>query len=103
MGQDLPSSYKEIQKIRNRKIKGEEAPHLGSYQNVFLSVQEQEALQKEFPGQADAYIEKLSIYMKQTEKRYADHAATIRKWLGEDQNVSPGYDYDHTYEEGECL
>ncbi len=103
MGQDLPSSYKEIQDTRKRKTKGEETPPLGPYQNVFLSVQEQETLQREFPGQADTYIEKLSIYMKQTGKRYTDHAATIRRWLGEDQKAAPNYDYDHTYEEGECL
>ena len=101
MGQSLPPSYKEINK--KRKKKREEGPPLGSYENVFLSEKEQEELQREFPGQLDAYIEKLSVYMQQTGKSYADHGATIRKWLGEDRKTAPGYDYDRTYEEGECL
>ena len=30
------------------------------------------------------YIEKLSEYMASTGKRYQSHAATIRRWAGED-------------------
>lgn len=103
MGQDLPSSYKEIQNTRKRKPRGEDSAPLGSYQNVFLSTNELESLRKEFPGQVDAYIEKLSAYMKQHGKNYADHAVTLRKWLNEDQNTGTAYNYDYVYKEGECL
>ena len=76
---------------------------LGTYHNVELSSEELEALRKDFPGRTEAYVEKLSVYMKQHGKDYADHAATIRKWLSEDQSSGAAYDYDHVYEEGECL
>lgn len=103
MGQDLPPSYKEIQNTRKSKPRGEDSAPFGSYQNVFLSTNELESLRKEFPGQVDAYIEKLSAYMKQHGKNYADHAVTLRKWLNEDQNTGTAYNYDYVYKEGECL
>lgn len=47
----------------------------------------------------------LSAYMASNGKHYANHYATIRKWLDEDSKSKPGknYDYTETYEEGECL
>ena len=47
----------------------------------------------------------LSAYMASSGKHYANHYATIRKWLDEDSKPKPGknYDYTETYEEGECL
>ena len=103
MGQNLPPSNTNIQKTRESNTIREEASPLGSYQNVFLSADQLNQLRQEFPGQADAYIEKLSIYMKQHGKAYADHAVTLRKWLHEDQKTGAAYDYDYAYEEGECL
>ena len=46
-----------------------------------------------------------SAYMASNGKHYANHYATIRKWLDEDSKSKPGknYDYTETYEEGECL
>ena len=102
-GQDLPSNYTNIKNTKNKKIKGENLDPLGPYKNVFLSAEELNALRQEFPGQADTYIEKLSVYMKQHGKTYADHAVTLRKWLHEDQKTGAAYDYDYAYEEGECL
>lgn len=103
MGQDLPSNDTNTKYTKNRKTKEEDLAPLGSYQNVFLSAEQLNELRQDFPGQADTYIEKLSVYMKQHGKGYADHAATIRKWLHEDQKIGAAYDYDHVYEEGECL
>lgn len=39
------------------------------------------------------------------DRSYANHYATIRKWLDEDSKSKPGknFDYTETYEEGECL
>ena len=53
----------------------------------------------------DSYINRLSAYMASSGKHYANHYATIRKWLDEDSKSKPGknYDYTETYEEGECL
>lgn len=52
-----------------------------------------------------AYIERLSQYMASTGKNYHSHYATIKSWIAQDATKAPNnkYDYDHTYEEGECL
>ncbi len=43
--------------------------------------------------------------METSGKHYANHYATIRKWLDEDSKSKPGncYNYDYTYDKGECL
>ncbi len=41
-------------------------------------------MQASFPTVWGQYIEKLSEYMASTGKRYQSHAATIRRWAGED-------------------
>ena len=46
-------------------------------------------LQASFPAVWEQYIEKLSEYMASTGKRYQSHAATIRRWAGEDEKGSP--------------
>ena len=69
----------------NREIeKGHPAPAYGRYQNVFLTDGELADLQASFPTVWGQYIEKLSEYMASTGKRYQSHAATIRRWAGED-------------------
>ena len=77
----------------------------GEYQNVLLSDDQLAALQADYPGRCEEYINRLSAYMASSGKHYADHYATIRKWLDEDSNSSGGkrYDYSTVYEEGECL
>lgn len=103
--QDLPTSKTdtEYHNTENQKRERDALAGLGSYQNVFLSAQQLNQLRQDFPGQADAYIEKLSIYMKQHGKGYASHDATIRRWISEDCPAAAVYDYDHIYKEGECL
>ena len=77
----------------------------GQYQNVFLLDSELADLQSTYPGQYEDYINRLSAYMASSGKHYANHYATIRKWMDEDSKSKPGknYDYIETYEEGECL
>ena len=62
-------------------------------------------LQSTYSGQYEDYINRLSAYMTSSGKHYANHYATIRKWLDEDSKPKPSknYDYTETYEEGECL
>ena len=103
MGQDVPTRNTDINKNDRKKTNREMLSPLGSYQNVFLSSEQLETLQRDFPGQAERYIEKLSSYMKQHGKHYASHEATIRKWISEDKQKQPIYDYQHAYQEGECL
>lgn len=57
----------------------------GKYLNVFLSVDEQAELQKQYPHDWETYVERLSVFMKSSGKTYADHCATLVKWLSEDQ------------------
>ena len=62
-------------------------------------------LQSLYPGTGLAYIERLSQYMASSGKTYHSHYATIKSWIAQDVKKAPTnkYDYDYTYEEGECL
>ena len=73
---------REIEKGRSES--GRTARAYGRYQNVFLTDEELADLQASFPTVWGQYIEKLSEYMASTGKRYQSHAATIRRWAGED-------------------
>ncbi len=57
----------------------------GKYQNVILSEQQFRELQEEFPYKYADYIERLSTYIESSGKYYNNHAATIRKWIMEDE------------------
>ena len=62
-------------------------------------------LQSTYPDQYEDYINRLSAYMASSGKHYANHYATIRKWLDEDRKPKSGksYDYTETYEERRML
>ena len=51
------------------------------------------------------YIEKLSEYMASTGKRYQSHAATIRRWAGEDAKKAapPTRNRDYSVKEDETV
>ena len=89
--------------IENRE--GESARTYGRYQNVFLSDGELADLQADFPTVWSQYIEKLSEYMASTGKRYQSHAATIRRWAGEDMKKAapPTRDRDYSVKEDETV
>ena len=106
IGQILPTSNNNQENNRIIKTDSSEEPHrLGEFQNVFLTDSQLSDLQALYPGKCSAYIERLSQYMASTGKNYHSHYATIKSWITKDtQNVPTNkYDYDHTYEEGECL
>ena len=77
----------------------------GRYQNVFLADEELASLQAEFPAVWESYIEKLSEYMASTGRRYQSHAATIRRWAGEDRKKSAAVtrNRDYSVEERETV
>lgn len=77
----------------------------GHYQNVFLTDEELADLQASFPAVWEQYIEKLSEYMASTGKRYQSHAATIRRWAGEDAKkaVTPSRNRDYSVKEDETV
>ncbi|MDD5914253.1 MAG: replication initiator protein A [Oscillospiraceae bacterium] len=107
MGQKLPTSNTKQEYINLIQTeRGEIARRrFGEYQNVFLSDDEFTWLQNAYPDKFEEYINRLSAYMETSGKHYANHYATIRKWLDEDRKPKPGnsYDYDYTYDKGECL
>ena len=85
--------------------KGRSARAYGCYQNVFLTDEELADLQASFPAVWEQYIEKLSEYMASTGKRYQSHAATIRRWAGEDAKKAapPTRNWDYSVKEDETV
>ena len=75
----------------------------GEYQNVFLSGEEYSRLETAYPGKAAEYIERLSRYMASNDRHYANHYATIKKWLDEDSKGRRAKNYTYDDNEGECL
>ena len=94
---------KEIEKVRPKT--GHPSHTYGRYQNVFLTDGELADLQASFPTVWGQYIEKLSEYMASTGKRYQSHAATIRRWAGEDakKTVTPSRNRDYSVKEDETV
>ena len=95
---------KEIE-IKREIEKGLSARAYGRYQNVFLTDEELADLQVSFPAVWEQYIEKLSEYMASTGKRYQSHAATIRRWAGEDakKTITPSRNRDYSVKEDETV
>ena len=93
----------EIEKVRPET--GCPSHTYGRYQNVFLTDEELADLQVSFPAVWEQYIEKLSEYMASTGKRYQSHAATIRRWAGEDakKTVTPSRNRDYSVKEDETV
>ena len=91
--------------IKREIEKGRSARAYGRYQNVFLTDEELADLQASFPVVWEQYIEKLSEYMASTGKRYQSHAATIRRWAGEDakKTVTPSRNRDYSVKEDETV
>ena len=94
--------------IRDKSIENREsesARAYGRYQNVFLTDEELADLQASFPTVWSQYIEKLSEYMASTGKRYQSHAATIRRWAGEDAKKAapPTRNRDYSVKEDETV
>ena len=94
--------------IRDKSIENREsesARAYGRYQNVFLTDEELADLQASFPTVWGQYIEKLSEYMASTGKRYQSHAATIRRWAGEDakKTITPSRNRDYSVKEDETV
>ena len=94
---------REIEK--GRPEPGRTARAYGRYQNVFLMDEELADLQASFPTVWGQYIEKLSEYMASTGKRYQSHAATIRRWAGEDAKKAapPTRNRDYSVKEDETV
>lgn len=99
--QGLPiNKNKAIKTDRSKINQGGPAAHgYGEFQNVFLSDEQIARLQAECPSQYSEYINRLSAYMASSGKHYADHYATIRKWITEDNRRTRSL-YDDPDDEG---
>ena len=58
----------------------------GKFCNVFLSDAELESLKTELPDKWEYYIDRLSVHIASSGRKYNNHAATIYKWAQEDAN-----------------
>lgn len=95
-----PNNIKEDVKQNSQTEKSESTRRrFGNYQNVFLSDDQLSELQATYPGKYEDYINRLWVYMASSGRHYANHYATICKWLDEDSKAKSGksYDYDVTY------
>ena len=105
MGQKLPTSNTDTEYKEHSKTEKVESTRrrYGEFQNVFLSDEECSQLETAYPGKAAEYIERLSRYMASNDRHYANHYATIKKWLDEDSKGMSAKNYTYDDNEGECL
>lgn len=104
-GQKLPTSNTDTKYREQSKTERVESTRrrYGEFQNVFLSSEEYSRLEAAYPGKAAEYIERLSRYMASNDRHYANHYATIKKWLDEDSKGRSAKNYTYDDNEGECL
>ena len=104
-GQNLPASNTDTEYKEHSKTERVESTRCryGEFQNVFLSGEECSRLETAYPGKAAEYIERLSRYMASNDRHYANHYATIKKWLDDDSKGRSAKSYTYDDNEGECL
>ena len=102
---EIDIEFEKEGEIKREIETGRSARAYGRYQNVFLTAEELAHLPASFPAVWAQYIEKLSEYMASTGKRYQSHAATIRRWAGEDAKKAapPTRNRDYSVEEDETV
>ena len=102
---------KEIEREKEREKEGEgekETPAsaaYGKFHNVFLSDAELESLKAELPDKWEYYIDRLSVHIASSGRKYNNHAATIYKWAQEDiRKATPKKGIpDYSYSEEDSL
>lgn len=81
-------NIKNDKNVNNERV-GATPPHnkktYGQFSNVFLTDDECEALITLYPQDHEKKIDRLSEYMHQKGKNYADHYSVIIKWAKEDE------------------
>lgn len=104
-GEDMPQQVVKSRFLKLNKTERVESTRrrYGEFQNVFLSGEECTQLETAYPGKAAEYIERLSRYMASNDRHYANHYATIKKWLDEDSKGRSAKNYTYDDNEGECL
>ena len=76
----------------------------GRYENIFLSKDEYDELQAEYPDRLERLIEEMSHYLAASGKAYQNYAAALHRWAANDKKgaVKQGIP-DYTCMEGESL
>ena len=95
----------EINKEREREKKSPPPFFYGEYKNVRLSKEEYKKLKEKLNSHTEIMINKLSRYMKSSDKTYQNHYATILNWYEEDKEklTQKGLNKKMNYDVGESL
>lgn len=82
---ELDKEIKRKKDVTPSKTKAKPTRHkYGEYKNVLLSDEQLEKLEKEFPADWEARIERVSSYCESTGKSYKNYFATIKNWAKKD-------------------
>ena len=95
------NTYTQTETITNTSKENEKesaTAMYGEYGNVFLTDEDLEKLKREFPGDYQERIDKLSRYMESSGKRYRNHLATIRNWARREKAAQPQVNNEGTFE-----
>ena len=100
-GEDFAVACIENQTMR---ASGEPPTAYGRYENIFLSKDEYDELQAEYPDRLERLIEEMSHYLAASGKAYQNYAAALHRWAANDKKgaVKQGIP-DYTCMEGESL
>ena len=67
---------------------GEPPTAYGRYENIFLSKDEYDELQAEYPDRLERLIEEMSHYLAASGKAYQNYAAALHRWAANDKKGS---------------
>lgn len=90
-------------KENNKRKKREVRHSYGAYQNVLLTDEELDKLQREFPSDFQSRIERLSEYIASSGRTYKNHLATIRSWARRNADTNGYSAANYSFREGESL
>lgn len=62
------------------RASGEPPTAYGRYENIFLSKDEYDELQAEYPDRLERLIEEMSHYLAASGKAYQNYAAALHRW-----------------------
>ena len=106
VGKPTPNKTNINNLIENQTMRasGEPPTAYGRYENIFLSKDEYDELQAEYPDRLERLIEEMSEFIAATGNDYVCHAAALRRWLNREKKENPKKGIpDYSYKEGESL
>ena len=84
--QQQRKNVKNVKNVKKDEKTGEDVPRTayGEFLNVMLSDSELGELQRRYPYEYEAKIERMSRYLESTGRSYGNHYSTLLIWLDED-------------------